>query len=282
MKKIITIIFFLIISNLLISQIILENLYLNSFTFPFTQFSRDFGLVNLGGSNYKYYIVDNDSSRISLYNLNHSLYKNITIPVVGNDYHIAYISNSLFDCDSSTTEYLLTKAGATAPYYTRVYDENGSVLLNENNAIVTSCKWNCPNTMTTIVDQPFIYNTPSGTKMLLTYTNGFAKVFSLCGTLAVTSVRDLNNMNQNGLHLFNAYPNPSSNKTRIDYNLPNGVSQGKLLIFDAMGKLVKTYKVSEQFKYITVSTKELPAGTYYYSLQTASNITEGKKMIIIN
>src|SRR6185369_1363143 len=87
--------------------------------------------------------------------------------------------------------------------------------------------------------------------------------------------------NDNRYSLSNPYPNPTSNLTRIDYQLPNGVKQGEIVFFNMSGTEVKRFKVTSTFSFINVSAKDLPSGTYYYALETSSGKSEGKKMVVI-
>jgi hypothetical protein len=277
MKKIALILFVLIITNVVSAQITFENSYPNT---DDGFWDKEFGLVNLGNSNYKYYFVDKGNSQITLYNLNHTVYKSITIPIGGTKYHIAYLSNSLFDCDTTDVEYMLTTSYINTATYTRIYDENGTLLFNENSSVSIECKPLCSGTITSFPKE-VIFNTPNGTKMILGYTDGSTKIYGLCGTLSTVSIKDVNNLNESELQLFDAYPNPSSNNVRIDYNLPKDVDEGEILIFSIQGKLIKKYRVDQQFNHITISNNELSTGTYYYQLKTSLGITESKKMIKI-
>ena len=77
------------------------------------------------------------------------------------------------------------------------------------------------------------------------------------------------------------FPNPTSNLTRIDYQLPNGIKQGEFVFYNTMGTEVKRFKVTNTFSFIYVSAHDLPSGTYYYNLQTSAGASDGKKMVVI-
>lgn len=57
-------------------------------------------------------------------------------------------------------------------------------------------------------------------------------------------------------------PNPFSDFTEIDYQLPEGTSHAELKIFDVTGKLVKTYSLTESSGTIQFSAKDLSPGLY--------------------
>lgn len=277
MKNIILLLIFWFFTTTLFSQITLEKSYASTYD---GNISKQFGLVNLGNSNYKYYFINLTSYQITLYNLNHSVYKNITIPISGNIV-VSYISSSLFDCDTSDIEYLVTPAYSSTAKYTRVYDENGTLLFNEFGTLSNACQPVC-NTTVPMVSYPkeLIFNTPNGTKMILSYNNDSTKVFSLCGTLTPVSVKEINNLNEH--RILDAFPNPSSSSTTIQYELPNGVYKGEIDILNSLGQVLKTYQVDNQFTYITVPISSFATGTYFYRLKTSLGASETKKLIFLS
>jgi hypothetical protein len=125
-----------------------------------------------------------------------------------------------------------------------------------------------------------IYNTSAGTKMILSLTNGKANVYSLTGTLTAGIKGYTNNGLLTNL-VSNPYPNPTNNTTRVDYTLPNGVNQGEIVFYDLQGKEIKRFKVDRTFDSLLISTTDIPAGTYYYQLQTSSQASGGKKLVVV-
>ncbi len=88
------------------------------------------------------------------------------------------------------------------------------------------------------------------------------------------------NNNSNTL-ISNAYPNPSNGITRISFTLPEGISNGEIVLFDLSGQEVKRFGVNNSADHILISANEFSAGIYYYRLQTASHNSEAKKLIVI-
>jgi N-acetylneuraminic acid mutarotase len=80
---------------------------------------------------------------------------------------------------------------------------------------------------------------------------------------------------------YSAYPNPTSNTTTIDYQLPSGNQQGEIVFYDLQGKEIKRFHLDNTSNSLLLSTSDLPAGTYYYHLQTANNTSAGKKLVVI-
>ena len=116
--------------------------------------------------------------------------------------------------------------------------------------------------------------------MLLSYKNGDAKVFGLSGTLT-TAIGEANNTLINNNMVSYPHPNPSIDVTTIDYKIPNEISQGEIVFYDLQGVEIKRFRVDKTFNSLLISTADIPAGTYFYHLQTSGNISGSKKMVIV-
>ncbi len=260
----------MILSSIIVNaQIDLEAIYPNASLSGATNIH--FGIVNLGNLTYKYYFVNLDNSEITLYNLDHSIYlPSIQIPETWNayNYNILYIANTLFDCDSTNIEYLLSNRDSV---YVKIYREDGNMLFCFDSAQAYSA-----------IGPPLthrypIINTPAGAKMLLDYSDGSVRVYSLCGSLP----NKIPNSIENNFGLSNSYPNPAKNYTRIDYQLPTGINKGEIVFYDAKGNEVKRFVVDRTFNHLRISTAELSSGTYFYNLQTSKGIVGAKKLVVI-
>lgn len=80
---------------------------------------------------------------------------------------------------------------------------------------------------------------------------------------------------------FGAYPNPSSHSTRIDYKLPTHTNEGEIIFYDLGGNEIKRFKVNNSADHLSLSTADIPAGTYLYHLQASGTSSDGKKLIVI-
>lgn len=65
-----------------------------------------------------------------------------------------------------------------------------------------------------------------------------------------------------------AYPNPSSGRVRIAYQLPAGVSSGEVILTREDGTEVKRYRVTSAFSDLLIDGADLPSGAYFYKLVT--------------
>jgi len=93
--------------------------------------------------------------------------------------------------------------------------------------------------------------------------------------------RILSSKDEQKLIEHSAYPNPFSDFTTIQFNLPQTQSV-KLLIFDLKGQLVRQDKyenLGSEKQSIKFERRDLPAGLYRYQLQSAGGSVGGKMLI---
>jgi hypothetical protein len=235
--------------------------------------------VRLSFADNKWAVID--SNYITLYNMNHSLYK--TIPIVGapvSPRDVLFISKNLFDTDSSTIEYMVdpvTYSGA------KIYMEDGTLIFSEPGYSANNGGSFNSNPMRPLNWSPIVI-TSEGTKMILMSfvymsPNKF-KIYSLPGIYLPTGISELGSW-ENRVSLSNSYPNPTRSFTKVDYILPNGVSTGEIVFYDTQGKEVKRFNVDNTFNSLQISTEDLQSGIYYYNLQTTQGNSGAKKLITV-
>jgi hypothetical protein len=278
MRKIIFIVFIVLCLNTE-AQVTFEHDYDSASTFASGNpaVSSQLMIVNFEVSGERYVNINRWGKYISIYEMNHSLQKIISLssfPMnsTGAIGEILYFSENLFNTDSKI-EFIYVTNFASTDCYTYIYNENGTLIFSEPaSPIIRS---NVP------LQQYPIYNTTYGTKMILSYPNGHAKVFSLPGKLT-TGVAEANGllMQQSG-QLSKLYPNPSNGAVTLQYELPNGETEGELILYNMQGMEVKRYKIDNTFSDILLDNTQLPAGTYFYQLQTSKGAVGTKKMVII-
>ncbi len=244
-------------------------------------------MVNLEISGLKYARITRDSGDryIRLYNLNHSIWKTINCnsfptsyslspnPPYGMDttriynFDVLYITENLFNLDNKV-EFLFCVSGFR--YYTGIYNEDGTLIFGQDSAW-PGCRQNMPQ------QQVPIYNTPNGTKMILSFPNtNKAKVYGLAGI--ITSTISLNN--SFGNESLKIFPNPTSGFTTIEYYLPDKIKSGNIDIYDMTGTLIKSYTVDNAFHNLTLNSDELSSGTYIYSLVASGKVVESRQIIV--
>ena len=79
--------------------------------------------------------------------------------------------------------------------------------------------------------------------------------------------------------LGNAQPNPNNGGTQISYFLPNDISDGKIVFFDILGKVIKEIIIQSGYGLLNIDMQDLPNGIYNYSLIVNGNIIDSKKII---
>lgn len=281
MKKILFIAFIAFFINAK-AQIALEHTYdsASTCTYGSPALMDQLMIINFEISGEKYIKINRHSNKICVYNMTHALMKTIDYSgfpqasTAGNYIIFMYFSETLFDKDSEM-EFMYFANTGIGNYYTGIYNEDGSLIFSDNGAVLTFASWP--------PQQYPIYNTTQGTKLILSYANGQANVFSLPGTLS-NNIEDANNdliTTQMQSTVSNSYPNPTNNTTQIDYSLPESVNEGEIVFYDLLGNEIKRFKVDRTFASLLISTSDITAGTYYYQLQTTVENSEGKKMVVI-
>lgn len=277
MKRLLTIIIFTAISGSIFSQLTLDATYSSG-----TEPGNNFLFIQLDSAEYKYVVMDPTNSQFTLYNIDHSVYQNVTIPLTYDasttKYTISYITRSLIDCDTNNIEYILSMTGDgiwnTYPKQTIVYRTDGTLLQTIDSCVFINFvdgwkygpKYNEP-----------VIKAPDGTKLLLRHlNNNDVKVYNLCGQL-FQNIDETDNAQQ----LNPAFPNPTNNYITIPYSFPENENSGEILIYDVKGVLIRTFEVDDTFSNIIISTEEFASGSYHYNLRTGTQTIYGNTIIKI-
>lgn len=76
-------------------------------------------------------------------------------------------------------------------------------------------------------------------------------------------------------------PNPFSQNTVINVNIPDNVQQAHLMVYDMQGNKLRSYIVkSKGASTINISAGSLAAGQYIYTLQADGKVIDSKKMTV--
>ena len=265
-------------------QITLEHTYDSASTYAFGSpaTGAQLMIIKFEVSGERYVNINGWGKYISIYDMNHSLLKTISLSgfplntfggVVGG---ILYLSEQLFDTDPGIEFMYIKDITGPAPY-TGIYNDDGSLIFSDTGMVLI--KVNVP------LQQYPIYNTSVGTKMILSYQsyagNMKAKVFGLPGKLS-TAIQEGNAqlMQAQGGALSNLYPNPSNGAVTLQYELPKGEKGGEIILYNTQGAEVKRYKVDDTFNDLLLDNTQLPAGAYFYQLQTNKGSVGSKKMVV--
>jgi hypothetical protein len=247
-------------------------------------------LLNMGHDDYKWMSVDYTNNQFNLYNLNHTLYTTVTIPVPlynPTRNYIAYVSWSLFDCDSSDFEYVVIPHNyLNDDFY--IFRQDGTQLFREDSVSVYTCSTCAEGAY----DMRPIMNTPSGAKLML--QKNFAasnttrvQVYSLCGFLPcvaqcgneVTSV-GLQEQKTMAGSFVNVFPNPSETVINFAFDLPSNTKEIEMKILDVSGKLIKTIKIDSSQRSCQLDNTGFVPGLYFYSLSSKDKILQNGKFVV--
>lgn len=213
------------------------------------------GKLSTGDVKYAGYVYTTATSgQVNIYNSNHSLFKqaNIAVPTGMFVESIQYLSDHLFN-NNASLEFVVNLQRAsnntTNPFYMlRVFDESGAQLL-----------------ATDTTAYPQIFNSPSGTKMLLSYSGGVSRIFGLGGTLTPLAATPSGSVTE----ARQAYPNPTSAEIHLPYTVKAGLIE-PLKVYDIAGRQVATYQVDSTFDSLLFDTRGLRSGVYFYTVGTGT------------
>lgn len=228
-------------------------------------------MIRLSNGDYKYQMTRLGANQVTVYNLNHSIYKQLTVPGLSTSYELRstqYVSDALFDLNPNNIEYIATYGSTTGSGVSKavIYSETGTQL-----AVLDSANYYVS-----------IYNTPSGAKLLNTirvYSNAstltkeYTRVYSLAGRLALR-VATPTLTDATG-----AYPNPAFAFVNLPYSVEAGKS-GVLKVYDVSGRLVKSYQVDSHIDHLEMSARDLRPGVYLYNVETAAGASSSRRFSI--
>ena len=247
----------------------------NTYTVPNTGPGMIF-LTNIGNNNYKYVIVDYDTEKFNLYNLDHTPFMlNIMFPIStdsGSVYKVGYITSTLFDCDSSNIEYALMTQSPNNSKKFSIYRTDGTLLFSKDSVTIPYC-YGCN---VGSVETHGIVNTSVGAKLVLFNLNKQVFIYGLCDKLPENIIEIIQENNY-----INIYPNPAYHYINFQVTLPSNFEEYVLTIFNSSFQAIKTImNINSSKTQIKIETEEYCSGTYYYSLQNNKKIFDSGKFII--
>ena len=79
--------------------------------------------------------------------------------------------------------------------------------------------------------------------------------------------------------LSTAIPNPANSFANINYTVP-ALKNGKLVVYNMLGTVVKEYRLTNTQASVLLSTSELSSGVYVYSLINDGKSVSTKKLVV--
>lgn len=242
------------------AQITLENTYQGSAS-----------LTNLTVSGNKYFLMDATNRQCILYNMDHSIWKTISLAVPANTYlyDIKLVSDKLFNSDDNVElAYICYSYDTTLYYYTyylNIVDETGNNLLSLPGCGYLELK-----------------TTTGKSSKMMAYIYDFSvypstvstAVYSLPGSLPSEAVSEMNRDNTAA-----PFPNPAKSTITIPYRLPDGVNRAEINVINNLGSQVAKYNVDRTFDHLMVPVSAYPKGLYFYQVKNGNEIISSGKFI---
>ena len=224
---------------------------------------------------YKYYVIDAVNNKCILYNTDHTLWKEIDIPVPDSNFiaEISYVSQHLFNDDDNIEMVVIFAKYVTSgnfPYYhytTSVINETGATLMTTDGGGLAEIQKVSEDNAKLLV---YVYD------LSISVYPASTEVYDIPGV----PMKVPDNVGLSSKTAGNPYPNPAGDYVNIPYNLDIRDNTGHLIIFNISGREVRRYKVGKDFESIRVLTTGFPVGTYYYSVKSEHTSARSGKFIV--
>ncbi|HXH20291.1 MAG TPA: T9SS type A sorting domain-containing protein [Chitinophagales bacterium] len=244
----------------------------DTLTYGETSFFR----TDISKNESKYVIVNKKTNSFSLYNMDMTPFMSVVIPYTDSIKHgfvVAYISRTLFDCDSTNIEYVYESPyQGQKPF--RILRTDGTVLLEVDSARGPYCYgcWGGSQISTPI------QKTSEGTKLFLDILNDSGlgmHIYSLCGELPT----DYINLPEPNSYV-KLFPNPSDMSINFEVVPPNNMEEFELVIYQSNGSEMKRNTVKSINDRYGLDVSNFSSGTYFYSLVSKNKAYQTGKFII--
>jgi hypothetical protein len=233
---------------------------------------------------YKYVNVDLTGHNIKLYNLNQTVYKSISVPIIpgATVWDAVFVTDKLFDLDTSIEYILYGNSGTGASSKLYIYDESGSLLFFRDSADI----YQNATIPSPARNADLIYFDGISTKMQLRIwsTPMRYEVYRLPGNLPCTEctqglITGMTTESEGEEKAAQFYPNPASANLKLKYKLPPGAKKAFIKVYDMQGKEVQNMEITNAFDNIL-----LPAnynnGLYLYSLIVDGVVIKNEKIVL--
>jgi hypothetical protein len=244
MKKIKLIVAALLLTSFVNAQITLEN------TYNVVSSSSWLSTVQLSNSGYKFVLIEPSSFQVKLYNTNHSIWKTINVPTISGFTLIGVynISEGLFNTDNQVecVAYYANYSSTPAQLYTKVIDENGTVIKDIPNRAYAGVVAISSNTF----------------KLIVNDNNMIREVYSLPGTSINLGLPTGGVEGQVGV----SYPNPTNQYITLPYDLNGTSSTAVMRIYNANGQIIESFNIDNSFNNILLDLSNYASGTYRYNI----------------
>jgi len=246
-------------------------------------------IVNLSLSGKKIMTLSNFSNladTIYFYNMDYSYWKSIPCPAIpgySGNYNIFYnLGEAIGVLYPSETLFNLDTFLEVAVTYHGIGTDNKLFVINELGTLTDS-----------IIDIASGYYPFSVYKVdtlgigfqAVAITNSGISIYNLPGTIPCDPCSSsygiaMGERHEKGIST-EPLPNPSSDKVKITFTLPDGITKGVLDLYNANGQKVKSFQIDNRFGYILLDNTQLSSGLYYYNIVANGSISATQKLVLI-
>jgi len=229
-----------------------------------------------------------DQNSLTMYNLDLSVFATITYPPLPTGYNYfapVYLTESTFDNDPLSIELMMLTTDTSGVTGTRVIRDDGTVLFDEPGYTISG-----GGGYDDVNDRPPLFTGEDGIAYmnLTTYPINppiSSKLYQLPGSLPCFDCATGWNLgigqhdlgtNTGELSLF---PNPATDQLTVDYTLSSGATNGRLVVLDALGKLVANISLNGSGR-THVPISGYPSGTYSCVLLTDGQRQRSERFVV--
>lgn len=90
----------------------------------------------------------------------------------------------------------------------------------------------------------------------------------------------LDQMTKDQIRFSDAYPNPSSQVANVNYELPSGVNNAQIAVYNLLGTKVQEINLNDKQGTAVIPVNELGNGIYFYSIVANNEVVATKKLIV--
>lgn len=225
---------------------------------------------------------------VTLYNLDLSVYTTIDLPALPGGYiyfGVSHFTESTFDNDPTSIEVAFLIQSPAYVSGVRVVRDDGTAIFTDLNHQLSLNGLNDEMN----ASPPFFTGEDGLTYMLITSypTNlpATTKLYQLPGSLPCLDCAQGGGMGIPHDHLttgtgtLTIFPNPASDQLTVDYDLPPGTRVGRLLVQDALGRLVANLPLTNKPSILDLS--QHPSGSYTCSMVADTRIVLCQPLILV-
>lgn len=210
----------------------------------------------------KYFSLDEGNHEANFYNLDHTPFKTISIPVTNGVLQtFNYLSTQTFDQDDGK-EYLVTyRDTANHQSFLNVYDDDQSVMLSTDG------------------NYGFIKNTDTVSLKLMVYKHEVDTTLTKIYKLGGDELR-VNYLQPDPA--FKIFPNPAVDEFKVSYSQKNPNGTVIFALFNSWGDQILQRRLNSRDSQATFNVSHLSAGSYFARLAYPDGRVKSKRLLILD